>query len=170
MRHVMDVWYHGGVFANIHLMTHQELKDAVKAAMKNKDLDRLSVLRGILASATNELIAKGQKPDEGLGEEDLMAVMRRAAKQRKDSIEQFEKGGRPELAESEKRELVIIEEYLPVQMSEEDIRTAVEAKAAEISIQDKSGTNQLMGSVMKDLKGKADGVLVKKVVDSLFSA
>lgn len=150
-------------------MTHAELKEAIKTAMKNRDAVRLSVFRGLSAAATNEAISKGKGPDALLTDDELMTVIIRAGKQRKDSIEQFEKGGRPELAESEKAELAIIEELLPKQMSRDEIVAAAKAKATELGITDKSKANQLMGMLMKDLKGKADGTAVKEVVDGLFS-
>lgn len=141
----------------------------MKDAMRAHDAVRLSVIRGLMTAATNDLIAKGMKPTDELGEEDLMALVRRAAKQRKDSIEQFEKGGRADLAENEKAELAIIEEFLPAQMSEEEVIAAAKAKATELGITDKTKANQLMGALMKDLKGKADGTVVKSVVDAMFA-
>ncbi|OGC82861.1 hypothetical protein A3D68_02675 [Candidatus Adlerbacteria bacterium RIFCSPHIGHO2_02_FULL_52_17] len=150
-------------------MTHLELKESIKTAMKAKDTVRLGVLRGLSAAATNELVAKDRKPDEILNEEELMTVIMRAAKQRKDSIEQFEKGGRPELAESEQAELEILQTLLPAELSREEIEKAAKEKAAMLGVTDKSGANKLMGMLMKDLKGKADGTVVKEVVDSLFS-
>lgn len=150
-------------------MTHQELKEAVKAAMKERAPVKLSVLRGIMSAATNELVAKGKKPDGELTEEELLAVISRAAKQRKDSISQFEAGGRADLAQSEKEELAVLEALLPAQMSEADVEAAVKAKAADMGVTDKNGANKLMGTLMKDLKGKADGTVVKAVVDRLFT-
>jgi len=150
-------------------MTHLELKESIKTAMKAKDTVRLGVLRGLSAAATNELVAKDRKPDEILNEEELMTVIMRAAKQRKDSIEQFEKGGRPELAESEQAELEILQTLLPAQLSREEIEKAAKEKATALGVTDKSGANKLMGMLMKDLKGKAGGTVVKEVVDSLFS-
>lgn len=141
----------------------------MKDAMRAKDAVRLSVIRGILTAVTNELVAKGGKPTDELSEEDITAIIRRASKQRKDSIEQFEKGGRADLAEGEKAELAIIESMLPALMSETDVRAAATAKAAELGITDKEKANQLMGALMKDLKGKADGTVVKAVVDSMFA-
>ena len=82
-------------------------------AMKAKDILRLNVIRGLLASFTNEAIAKRRKPDEELSDDEVLIVISRAVKQRKDSIEQFEKGGRKDLVEVEKSELVILETYLP---------------------------------------------------------
>ena len=141
----------------------------MKDAMRAKDAVRLSVIRSIMTMVTNELVAKGKKPTDELAEDDIMALVRRASKQRKDSIEQFEKGGRTDLAETEKAELAIIEAMLPAQMSKEDVTTAAKAKAAELGVTDKSKANQLMGALMKDLRGKADGTVVKEVVDALFT-
>ncbi|HVV15427.1 MAG TPA: GatB/YqeY domain-containing protein [Candidatus Paceibacterota bacterium] len=150
-------------------MTHPELKEAIKDAMRAKDAVRLSVLRGLSAAATNEAVTRGKGPDAMLTDDELMSVIIRASKQRKDSIEQFEKGGRPELAEGEKAELAILEGFLPAQMSNDEITAAAKAKAAEMGVTDKSGANKVMGALMKDLKGKADGTVVKGIVESLFS-
>ena len=150
-------------------MTHQELKESIKDAMRAKDTVRLSVLRGISAAATNELVSKTRKPNEMLSDDEIMTLIIRASKQRKDSIEQFEKGGRADLVASEKAELAILETMLPAQMSREEITAAAKEKATALGITDKSKVNQLMGMLMKDLKGKADGTVVKEVVDSLFN-
>ena len=93
----------------------------------------------------------------------------RAVKQRKDSIEQFEKGGRSDLAETEKAELEILEIYLPLQMSREEIIEYVKSRQAELNMADLSKKNQFIGTIMKELKGKTDGALVKEIIDSLFS-
>lgn len=150
-------------------MTHAELKEAIKTAMKARDQVRLNVLRGILTAATNEAIAKGKGPDAMLADDELLTVIIRASKQRKDSIEQFQKGGRPELAASEQAELTIIEAMLPAQMSRDEIVKAAQDKAAALGITDKTKANQLMGMLMKDLKGKADGTVVKEIVDGMFA-
>lgn len=150
-------------------MTQNDLREKMKDAMRAKDSVRLSVIRGIITMITNDLVAKGGKPTDILPEDDILALVRRASKQRKDSIEQFEKGGRLDLAETEKAELAVLEEMLPAQMSEDEVRTIATAKATELGIEDKSKANQLMGALMKDLKGKADGTVVKTVVDSMFA-
>jgi uncharacterized protein YqeY len=121
------------------------------------------------AAFTNELVAKGRKPQDELSDDEVMAVIMRLSKQRKDSIEQFEKANRPELVAEEKAQLTIIEEFLPKFMSAEEIRPIAEAKKAELGVADKSGAGKLTGVLMKDLKGKADGTTVKQVVDSLFA-
>ena len=137
-------------------------------AMKNKETIKLNVIRGLLSAMTNEAVSKSKGPDGVLSDDEILTVLTRAAKQRKDSIQQFEAGGRPELAASEKGELAVIETMLPAQMSRDEIVAAAGAKAAELGIADKTKANQLMGMLMKDLKGRADGTLVKEVVDGLF--
>lgn len=136
--------------------------------MKAREAVKLSVLRGISAMVTNDLVAKGRGPDGELTQDEMLALIVRASKQRKDSIEQFEAGGRPELAVGEKEELAIIQTLLPAQMSHDEIVATAKAKAAEMGVTDKSGANKLMGMLMKDLKGRADGNDVKAVVEALF--
>ena len=150
-------------------MTHTEIREAIKDAMRAKNALRLSVLRGLLTAVTNDLVAKGGKPTDEATEADIMALVRRAAKQRKDSIEQFEKGGRPELAEKEREELALLEAMLPAQLPREEVEKLAQVKANELGITDKTKANQLMGALMKDLTGRADGTVVKAVVDAMFA-
>ncbi|MEK7109407.1 MAG: GatB/YqeY domain-containing protein [Patescibacteria group bacterium] len=150
-------------------MTQAELKEQMKAAMKAHETVKLSVVRGLLSAMTNEAVTKGKGPDGVLSEDEVLTVITRAAKQRKDSIEQFEAGGRPELAVAEKEELAIIQAMLPAQMSQDEIVAAAKAKAIEVGVTDKTGANKLMGMLMKDLKGRADGTAVKAVVDGMFA-
>lgn len=139
----------------------------MKEAMRAKDGVRLQTLRGALAAFTNELVAKGKKPTDELSESEIQAVLKRLAKQRKDSIEQFTKGGRTELAEKEAQELAILEAYLPQMATREEILKVAEAKKTETGA-DAASKGKLMGIVMKELGGNADGGLVKEVVESLF--
>ena len=149
-------------------MIHEEIKAKIKEAMLARDSVRLEVLRGMSAAFTNELVAKGQKPQDMLADEAAMAVIMRLSKQRKDSIEQYTKGGRPDLAEEEQAQLAVIETFLPEMMGKEEVEKVARAKQAELGITDAAKKGLLMAGVMKDLKGKADGMLVKEVVDSLF--
>ncbi len=150
-------------------MSLQEtIKAELKPAMMAKDSVKLTVIRGLISAFTNELVSLGRTPQSELADEEVLAVIRRAVKQRKDSIEQFEKGGRADLADSEKAELAILDKYLPAMMSQDDIRAFAEAKKAELGVTDKSKVGMLMSALMKDLKGKADGGDVKAVVESLF--
>jgi uncharacterized protein len=150
-------------------MTLQEtIKSQIVEAMKAKDAVRLGVVRGLSAQLTNELVALKRTPQDTLSDEEVLNVIRRAVKQRKDSIEQFTNGGRPELAEPEKEELAILETYLPAQMPREEVMALAKAKMAELGVTDKSGAGKFMGALMRDLKGKADGDVVKSVVDELL--
>lgn len=147
---------------------HQSIKDSLKEAMKAKEAVRLRVIRSILTALTNELVANGKTPQDRLDDEQSLSVIKRLAKQRKESIAQYEAAGRPELAEPEKDELLILETYLPQMMSQAEIRPVVESKKTELGIDDKSKMGMLVGVVMKELKGKADGADVKAVVESTF--
>lgn len=147
---------------------HETIKQSIPEALRARDEIRLRTLRSIVTMMTNEVVSKKRKPNEFLTDEEAIAVVKRAANQRKDSIEQFEKASRNDLAEPEKEELVIIESYLPSQMSHEEILTIAKAKMIELGISNKSEAGKFTGTLMKDLKGKADGGDVKTVVDSLL--
>lgn len=147
-------------------MTIQEqIKEELKESMRAKDSLRTGVLKGFISAFTNEAVSLGRKPQEPLSNEEAINVIKRLSKQRKDSIEQFEKGGRQDLVETEQKELAIIEKYLPEMMSEEEVRAHVLQKKDEMNITSADQFGQLMGAVMTDLKGKADGAVVKKVIE-----
>ncbi len=148
---------------------HNQIKGELKTAMKAKDATKLRTVRSMLTAFTNELVATGSTPQGTLTDEGVLSVIKRLSKQRKESIVQFEAAGRNELADPEKEELIILESYLPKMMTAEEIRPVVEAKIAEMGVVDKSKMGQLIGSLMKDLAGKADGADVKKVVEELLS-
>lgn len=149
------------------MSVHEEIKAGVPLAMKAKDEVRLRTLRSLLSSMTNEVVAKKRKPTEFLTDEEAVAVLKRAANQRKESISAFENASREDLAEVERAELTIIEALLPAQMPREEIEVLAKAKISEMSA-DKSKAGIVVGALMKDLKGKADGGLVKEVVDSIL--
>ncbi|MBU3968613.1 GatB/YqeY domain-containing protein [Patescibacteria group bacterium] len=149
-------------------MLHNQIKEEIKIAIKAREELRLSVLRGMLASFVNELVATKRKPDEILPNEDALTVVKRLVKQRKDSFEQFRAGRREDLASKEEAELKILEKYLPEMMSYEEIEKVILAKKEELGVADKSKMGILMGAVMKELKGKADGGDVKKIIEKLF--
>lgn len=145
------------------------IKEALKEAMKNKDEVRLSVMRNIKAAFTNELVSKGMTPQSEVSDELALGVIKRLAKQRKDSIEQFRNGGREDLASVEEAELSVLETLLPKMMSREEIRPVAEKKKNELGVEDKAKMGILVGAVMKELAGQADGGDVKAVVESLFN-
>ena len=147
---------------------HQEIRDGLKEALKAKEEVRLRTIRSMLTAFTNEAVATGGTPQTQLTDEQVLAVIKRLAKQRKESIVQYEAANRPELAVPEKAELIELETYLPQLMTREEILPIAEAKKAELGVEDKSKLGQLVGAVMKELAGKADGGDVKAVVESLF--
>lgn len=146
----------------------EKIKAEIKAAMIAKDMERLNTLRMLSAAFTNELVAQGRPPQEPLSDADCMKVIKRLAKQRKDSIEQFTAGGRSDLAENEQAELVIIEGFLPPQMSESDIEAKVREKIAESPV-DPTKKGQFVGMMMKELGDTADGAIVKAVIDRVLA-
>jgi uncharacterized protein len=145
-----------------------KIQKQIPEAMRAKNQVRLTTLRGMIAAFTNESVALKRTPKDKLLDSEAMTVIRRLVKQRKDSIEQFEKGSRKDLADNEKAELKILEEFLPAQMSEEKIREVVTKKKEEMGEIDKTKMGQFMGAVMKETKGEADGALVKKIVEETF--
>jgi len=144
---------------------HDKIKNDIKDAMRAHEALRLDTLRGLSAAFTNELVKKAGATS--LSDDETIAVIRRATKQRKDSIEQFEKGGRKDLADKEKAELAILESYLPKLMSREEVEKFVKGKIAGGAVLDKAKIGQFTGMIMKELKGKADGADVKAVIESL---
>ena len=147
---------------------HETLKNSIPDALRARDETRLRTLRSLVTAMTNEVVAKKRKPDEFLTDEEALAVLKRAASQRKDSIEQFGKASRADLAEPEKAELAIIEAYLPQMMSREEIMPIAKARMAELGITSNADAGKFTGALMKELKGRADGGDVKAVVDSLL--
>ena len=147
---------------------HQTIRDQIKESMKAGDKVRLEVMRGLVTAFTNELVTQKRTPQDVLTDEEALSVISRLSKQRKDSIEQFTKGGRMDLVEEETKQLAILSEYLPEMMGKEDIEKIAKNKKEELGLSDPSKKGLLMSSLMKDLKGKADGAMVREVVDQLF--
>lgn len=141
----------------------------LKKAMKNKEQNRLRVLRSLKSKLLEREISERKGGEASLSDEQTIEVLMKAAKQRKESIEQFEKGARDDLADSEKKELEIIESYLPEMLSEDEIRDIVREKIDEVDAENMADMGRVMGVMMKELKGKAEGSLVSKVVKEELS-
>lgn len=152
-------------------MLHQQIEAELKSALKSGEKEKTGVLRFLISAIKNHQIEIKAKDEQYLKDEEVIAVIRRQVKQRKDSIAEYEKGGRQELADKEKAEMEMLENYLPAQAGEAKIREVVKAKIAELGMDkpassaDKSGFGKLMGAAMTELKGQADGDAVKKVVE-----
>ena len=141
----------------------QRITGDMTAAMKAKDAARLSTLRMVKASVQNREIEKGGE----LTDEELTKALQSLVKQRRDSVEQYEKAGRAELAEKERAEIGVIEEYLPRAASREEIERAVEEAVAETGATSMKEMGAVMKSAQARLAGRnADGRIVSEVVKS----
>ncbi len=140
-----------------------ELKTAMKAGQK----ETVTTLRTLLAKIKDERIKLRTKRE--LTEDDIMSVLLTAEKRHKESIEMYEKGGRPDLVEKEKKEIIIVQKYLPEQLSEEDIKKAVAEAIKETGAESIKDMGKVMGPVMGRLKGQADGKIVQNIVRQLLS-
>jgi len=149
-------------------MLQQQIKEELKNSMKARETTKTMVLKSLLSAFTNELVSQKRKPSEELSNEDILKVIKRAVKQRKDSIEQFKKGSRDDLAEKEKQELEILTSYLPEELSLGEIEKIAKLKKEDLGIEDKSKIGILIGEVMKETQGNADGNIVKEVIEKLF--
>lgn len=137
------------------------LNDDMKQAMKNKEKEKLSVIRMLKAALQNEAIKFGKQE---LSEDEELTVLSREVKQRKDSLQEFTKAGRDDLAEKIQTELTYVEIYMPKQLSEEEISAIVQETMAEVGASSKADMGKVMGAIMPKVKGKADGALVNKLV------
>ncbi len=146
-----------------------DIREKMKQAMRDKDQAALDTYRGTLSAFTNELVAAGKTPQDEVTDDMALKVIQKIIKQRKDSIAQFEAGGRADLAADEKAQLSYLEVFQPAQMAEADIRAIAEIKKAELNVTDKTKTGILTGAVMKEVAGRADGQVVKQIVESLFN-
>lgn len=144
-------------------MTKATLQEELKQAMLAKDEVKKSTLRMLISAIGYYEIQKGGAGYEAT-EEDVMTVIQKEAKQRRDSIEQFKNGGRPELAEKETKELELLEAYLPAQMSEDEIKGLVKDAITQTGATTAQDMGKVMGALMPKTKGKADGALVSKIV------
>lgn len=142
----------------------ENIKSELKGAMKSGDTEKRDVLR-MLDSMIKNVEIERNKREDGLSDEEILEVVSRAVKQRKDSIEQYTKGGREDLAEKESKEMDILTKYLPEQMSEEELVNVVKETIIQSEATNKSDMGKVMGIVMGKVKGKADGNLVREIVD-----
>ncbi|MFN7161248.1 MAG: GatB/YqeY domain-containing protein [Candidatus Gracilibacteria bacterium] len=144
-------------------MIFEQIQNDIKDAMRAKDTLKLSTLRSILAAMKNELVS-GVKKDT-LTDEESLKILKKLGKQRKDSIEQFTSGNRPDLAEKEMQEYSIIEAYLPAEMSDEELIKIIEETMKTEGLDKKSDMGRLMGLLIKKTSGQADGSRIKSYLE-----
>ena len=142
----------------------QKLNDDLRQALKGRDKRRSLVIRLIMSAVHNNEIAERASLDDT----DIIGVIVKEAKQRRESIEAFNLGNRQDLVAQEKAELAILEEYLPEQMSRNEIIVATRKTIDEVSAQSLHDMGKVMGKLMPQLKGKADGKLVNEIVTELL--
>ena len=142
-----------------------ELQSAMQAAMKSGDSDRVRTLRSLLAKLKEREIEKGGELSEG----QLTKVLQTAAKQRKEAADMYTDGGRTELADAEMKELAIIEEYLPEQLSEDDVAAMVDEAISETGAESLRDMGKVMPVVMEKAAGRADGKTVQELVKRKLS-
>jgi uncharacterized protein YqeY len=151
------------------MLLKQKILDDMKLAMKEGNVLKRDTLRMLDSMIKNVEIEK-MKKEEGLTEEETIEVITRAIKQRKDSVTQYEAGGRADLAEKENNEIEIILAYMPEQLSEEKVREVVKEVIATTGATSKAEMGKVMGMSMGKLKGQTDGNVVKKIVEEELSA
>ncbi|MCL6518805.1 MAG: GatB/YqeY domain-containing protein [Armatimonadetes bacterium] len=142
----------------------EKLEEDYKAAMKAKDTLRVSVIRMARSEIRNAEIAKRRS----LTEEEIAEVITREIKRRQESIEQFKQGGRTDLVDKETAEMKILSEYLPEQLSEDEIAGIAQEVIAELKAASKADKGRVMSALMPRVRGRADGRLVSEIVDRLL--
>ncbi|MEK4969215.1 GatB/YqeY domain-containing protein [Cytobacillus sp. FSL R7-0696] len=143
----------------------ERLNEDMKQAMRNKEKDKLTVIRMIKASLQNEAIKEGKD----LTEDQELTVLSREVKQRKDSLHEFDKAGREDLVEKIRTELQYVELYMPEQLSDEEVSAIVKKTIADTGATSKAEMGKVMSAIMPKLKGKADGALINKLVQQHLS-
>ena len=145
-------------------MLEKQISQAFLEAYKAKDELVISTLRMIKAAIANKKIEKLIAKDEEIADDEVLAVLKSEVKKRLDSIESYKAGNRNDLAEVERKELEVISKFLPEQLSEEAVRVAVKKVIAELGNPGMAGFGKIMGAVMAETKGAADGNVVSKIV------
>ena len=144
----------------------EQLREDLKDAMRAQDATRRGTIRMLEAAIKN---AEIEKRGQALEDPDILAILQRQLKQRRDSIEQFERGGRKDLADIERAEIEVIRAYLPEQLSEDDIEAAAKRIIDRTGATGPGDRGKVMGPLMQELRGKADGSAVNSVVSRLLS-
>lgn len=138
----------------------ERLNNDMKQAMKDKDKVRLSVIRMVRTAIKNAEIDQQRT----LSDDEVIAVLNREMKQRRDSLQAFESAGRQDLIEEVKQEIQVLIDYLPAQMTEDEVRAVVREVIAEVGAAGKSDMGKVMSALMPKVKGRADGKLVNQIV------
>jgi uncharacterized protein len=147
----------------------ERIGEDIKSAMKAKDKIRLETVRGIKKAILEKEIAVRPQGQDSLTEEQEIELLAQLAKQRRDSIEQFQTAGREDLVDKESQELAILETYLPEQMSDAELESTLDEIITSVGATTAKDLGKVMGIVMKQLKGKADGKKIQVLVKNKLS-
>lgn len=142
----------------------EKIRGDMTEAMKAQQKDRLSALRMIQSALKNEQINVGHE----LSDEEALTVIRKAVKQRQDSIEQYTKGNRPELAEKERSEMELLKTYLPPELTDEEIESGIREIVASTGAQSKKDMGKVMKEATAKYKGRVDGKKIQEIVSRLL--
>lgn len=150
-------------------MLTERLDADLKAAMREGDKVRLRTLRALKTAITEREIENRKGGTGSISEEEEIAVLQRQAKQRRDSIEQFETASRPDLAEAERDELEILETYLPTQMTDDEILAVLREVIEEVGATEPRDMGRVMGATMPRVQGRADGRRINELARDLLT-
>jgi len=148
-------------------MLKDRLEEELRGALKQKDTVKTSTLRLLKSDMHNYMIEKKLKD---IKDEDILIIIQKQVKRRKESIEQFKKGNRNDLAEKEEQELKILKAYMPEPLTEEELKSIIEEQIKELQAAGKKDFGKVMKSVIEKTKGRADGKIISKLVNELLGA
>lgn len=144
----------------------EQLTEDMKIAMRAKEAERLSTIRMI----RSEILVKDKEKGKETSEENILKILQSMVKRREDAAEQYDKGGRPELAQKERDEIALVQTYLPAQMDDAGIRSAAEAVIAELGASSPKDMGKVMGVLSKQLSGQAAGGRISQIVKDLLNS
>ena len=147
----------------------EQIQNDIKAALLSGDRFVGDTLRNLKAAILNEEVAQGKR-DEGLSDDEIEKIIAREVKKRNESIKLYEENGRPELAESEKQEVAVLEKYLPQQLGEDEIRALAEEVIATTGATGPQQMGQVIGGVKAKAGTAADGAVVARIVKELLNS
>lgn len=144
----------------------ERLVEDQKTAMRAKAVERLSTIRMV----RSEILNKDKEKGDETSDEEIFKLLQTMVKRREDAAEQYDKGGRPELAAKEREEILVVQKYLPVQMGDEEIRQAAQAAIEEVGASSPKDMGKVMGVLSKQLAGQATGGRISQIVKEILSA
>ena len=144
----------------------ERLVEDQKTAMRAKAVERLSTIRMV----RSEILNKDKEKGDETSDEEILKLLQTMVKRREDAAEQYDKGGKPELAAKEREEILVVQKYLPAQLGDEEIRQAAQAAIEEVGASSPKDMGKVMGVLSKQLAGQATGGRISQIVKEILSA